>query len=223
MLLIQDIHVSANTYLKPPLSSELGARIVTKGILLLKHLGLEDFTFKKLAEEIGSSEASIYRYFANKHMFFVFISNLYWNWLEKQIRDMAYNTSHPQARLEHAVDIIVSPEYLKNTSEFPMLELHEIVLSEGPKAYLVKGVDDENREGTFRAYKALCQSLADIINILNPSYAFAHSLSSTVIEAAHAQLFFSAHLPRLTDINANDSEQLKAFLVELITRSINPT
>lgn len=223
MLLIRDIQVSTNTYLKPPLSSELGTRIVSNGILLLQRLGLEDFTFKKLAEEIASSEASIYRYFANKHMFFVFISNLYWTWLEKQIREMAYKIYDPETRLQHAIDIIVSPEKLDDTSDFPVLELHQIVLSEGPKAYLIKGVDEENKEGTFRAYKSLCQSLADIINILNPAYKYAHSLSSTVIEAAHAQLFFSAHLPRLTDIQENDREELKTFLNEIIIRSISPS
>ena len=46
--------------------SPMGARILTEGLDLMLELGLEAFTFKKLAERLGSTEVTVYHYFANK-------------------------------------------------------------------------------------------------------------------------------------------------------------
>ena len=64
-----NIRISLNPglYLKDPQESDLGRRIIKHSILLLEELGFEQFNFKKLAEAMGSTEASIYRYFENKH------------------------------------------------------------------------------------------------------------------------------------------------------------
>ena len=54
-------------FLRDPLHTELGTKIVSQSILMIDQLGFEQFTFKKLAHAIGSTEASVYRYFDNKH------------------------------------------------------------------------------------------------------------------------------------------------------------
>jgi hypothetical protein len=54
--------INEKIYLRNPESSEVGRQMVKKAIDLIYELGFEHFTFKKLAFEIGSTEATIYRY-----------------------------------------------------------------------------------------------------------------------------------------------------------------
>ena len=43
---------------------------------MIDALGFEDFTFKKLGQEIGSNESSVYRYFDSKHKLIRLISGV---------------------------------------------------------------------------------------------------------------------------------------------------
>nr|MBP6414578.1 TetR/AcrR family transcriptional regulator [Bacteroidia bacterium] len=61
MLLDIRIKMNDKLFLRNPEDSLLGKRIVSKGLVLINKLGFEDFTFKKLAAEIETTEASIYR------------------------------------------------------------------------------------------------------------------------------------------------------------------
>ena len=74
ILMSIEIKISLNNglYLKEPQDSKLGRNIIKHSILLIDKFGFESFTFKKLAEEINSTEASIYRYFENKHLLLLF-------------------------------------------------------------------------------------------------------------------------------------------------------
>ncbi|MFZ9029367.1 MAG: TetR/AcrR family transcriptional regulator, partial [Crocinitomicaceae bacterium] len=76
------ISVNENVFLKDPTSTELGRKIVRASIDLIDELGFEDFTFKKLALAIGSTEASVYRYFENKHNLLAYLTMWYWGWME---------------------------------------------------------------------------------------------------------------------------------------------
>ena len=77
--------LNPNLYLRDPQETELGRSIVQQGISMIDELGFEQFTFKKLAVHIGSTEASIYRYFENKHKLLVYIIAGDWNGLEYRI------------------------------------------------------------------------------------------------------------------------------------------
>ncbi len=74
--------VTEKLYLKDPEKSELGKSIVKNAIELIFEIGFEHFTFKKLATKIGSTEATIYRYFSSKHKLLTYILNWYWSYLE---------------------------------------------------------------------------------------------------------------------------------------------
>ena len=50
-------------FLKNTQSTELGKKIIKEAISLISSIGYEQFTFKKLAIEIETTEATIYRYF----------------------------------------------------------------------------------------------------------------------------------------------------------------
>ena len=80
--LLQSVGLKINDsiYIKDPQTSELGKKILTQSIDMIYTLGFEQFTFKKLGEQIGSNESSIYRYFENKHKLLLYLTNWYWTW-----------------------------------------------------------------------------------------------------------------------------------------------
>jgi AcrR family transcriptional regulator len=67
MELSLNIKMNNNLFLRDPEETELGREIIKNSIILIHKTGFESFTFKKLAEKIGTTEAGIYRYFENKH------------------------------------------------------------------------------------------------------------------------------------------------------------
>lgn len=214
--------INESLYIKDPRDSELGLRILNSGLAMIDAMGLENFTFRKLAQEINSTEASIYRYFENKHKLLVFLTNWYWSWLRYRILNTSSQYSTAFERLKNTLSILASP--VKNDDEFEYIDeekLHRIIIAEGPKAYLSKEVDDENKEGYFLAYKSLCKVVADQIVAINSNYEYAHSLSTTIIEACHHQAFFSEHLPRLTDIDGKNDQELKNFINQFTFSAIS--
>jgi AcrR family transcriptional regulator len=74
--------INERTYLKNPVNGELGQKIVRGGLEMMESSGFEHFTFKKLAEKIGTTEASIYRYFESKHKLLIYLTSWYWSIIE---------------------------------------------------------------------------------------------------------------------------------------------
>jgi AcrR family transcriptional regulator len=213
------ININEKIYLRDPEMTALGRKIVEQGILMIDEIGFEAFTFKKLAQRIDSTEASVYRYFENKHNFLIYIVNMYWSWLSYQIDYEVNNISDPFQRLKIALRVISSTSSEHNVSSTISKEvLHRIIISESPKAYHTKEVDNDNKEGFFKSYKALCKKLAEMIKTIFPDYPYPHALSSTILEMAHLQVHFANHLPSLTEIRivGNDYSPLINFLELLI-------
>ncbi|WP_317175534.1 TetR/AcrR family transcriptional regulator [Pontibacter beigongshangensis] len=207
--------------MKDPDSSEKGRQIIEHSILLLDELGLESFTFKKLAARIGTTEATIYRYFESKHMLLSYLVSWYWSWLEYRLVFATHNIQPAEARLKIAIGILAGKvERDINFVHVDEVALQRIVVAESAKVYLTKEVDDNNREGFFFSYKRFCKRVAAIISEINPEYQYPSSLVSTVAETAHYQKFFSLHLPSLTNISDSRNEQLEAFLTELVFKAI---
>lgn len=100
MKLEVQIKMNASLYLRDPEQSELGKNIIKFSIELIHKQGFEAFTFKKLAEAIGTTEAGVYRYFENKHKLLVYIISWYWGWLEFQIGYQTKNVTNPVSKLK---------------------------------------------------------------------------------------------------------------------------
>ena len=96
-------------FLRNPESSELGKKIIKHSIELIDKSGFESFTFKKLADEIHSTEAGIYRYFENKHKILLYLTAWYWSWLEFQISYQTNNMIDPNMQLEKVIELLTSP------------------------------------------------------------------------------------------------------------------
>ncbi|HAA10772.1 MAG TPA: TetR family transcriptional regulator [Cytophagales bacterium] len=195
------IRVNDRIYLRDPEQTELGRRIIEAGIKLIEKIGFEQFTFKKLANEIKSTEASIYRYFENKHKLLTYLVSWYWAWLEYQVEFQTHNIEDPKRRLQIALRILSDDiSYDPQFSHVDESLLHKIVVAESSKSYLTKEVDADNREGFFLSYKSLTKKVADIVEEVNPGFKYPRALVSTMIEASHQQKYFSQHLPSLTEI-----------------------
>jgi hypothetical protein len=101
--------------------------------------------------------------------------------------------------------------------------LNQIVLSESSKVYLIKEVKEINSYQVFKPYKDLCNKISEVMLSLNPTYTYSRSLSSTLIETAHSQQYFSKNLPRLTDVsNTKEEEFVFNFLSQLVFSALKP-
>jgi len=220
------ILVNEKIYLRDPEQTELGRKIVSKGIELIDDIGFEAFTFKKLAQEISSTEASIYRYFENKHKLLSYFTAWYWGWLEYQVDYQTHNLDDPEKKLRLCIQVLAgSSETPHQFQHIDISRLGNIVMNEAAKAYLTKWVDNDNKKGYFLGFKSLCGKIAANISQINPSFKYPRALTSTIIEAAHQQRFFSLHLPRLTEIVKSEKDQngqIEDFLWYLINFITHP-
>lgn len=215
------LRVNEKIYQKDPESTDLGRRIIAGSIDLIDKLGFEFFTFKKLGKEIGSTEASVYRYFESKHKLLLYLTSWYWDWMRYRLAFNLSNIKSPVDRLERA--IILLTEQVKFDGSFEHInevKLNRIVISDSSKAYLTKDVDQENKEGAFAGYKQLVENVSDIILEINEGFKYPHMLISTVIEGAHHQRYFSEHLPRLTDV-VKGEDSITEFYKEMVFKTIN--
>jgi AcrR family transcriptional regulator len=194
------IKVNEGIYLKDPESSDLGKRIIAGSIDLIDRDGFENFTFRKLSTHINSTEASIYRYFENKHKLLLYLTNWYWSWMESRIVLATINIDDPREELKRAM-MILSKKVEEDSSigHINEIQLDRIIMSDSSKAYLHKSVDAENKEGLFSSYKSLVTYLAQIILKNNPQFKYPNMLVSTIIEGIQHQRFFAEHIPVLTN------------------------
>ncbi len=216
------IKVNDKIYLKDPESSTLGKRIVENSIILINEIGFETFTFKKLGDRIKSPEASVYRYFENKHKLLLYLTSWYWAWLEYQLVLKTFSITNPEEKLARILEIItMAIETDSNFSHIDEVKLNTIVINEYSKSFLTKDVDEENKEGYFTTYKRLISRVKDAILAVKPTYPFPASLASTVVEGSLHQYFLKDHFPSITDCNATVTPT--NFCKHLVFSSLNIT
>lgn len=222
MKLQLQIKMNEALFLRNPEGSELGKKIIRHSIQLIYKNGFEAFTFKKLAEDIGTTEAGVYRYFENKHRLLVYLTAWYWGWLEFQITYHTNNIQNPVVKLKTVINLLAtSVEDDEQTSHVNESLLHQIVIAEGSKVYLTKHVEVDNKQFFFQPYKDLCAVVGSIILQCSPKYKYPKSLASTIIEMAHFQNFFMKNLPSLTDFGKKKEEtEVVAFLNDLVFSSL---
>lgn len=212
--------INEKIYLRNPEGSEIGKLMVKKAIDLIYELGFEHFTFKKLSLEINSTEATIYRYFENKHRLLLYILNWYWCYMEFLVTFKLENITDKKERLKIIVHLLTHElSESVNQLDYNKKLLNQIVIAESSKVYLVKDVAEINKNEVFKPYKDLCAKIADVISDYNPHYKYPRSLSTTLIETSHHQQYFSVNLPKLTDVSArSNSEFTSRFIEDLLLK-----
>jgi AcrR family transcriptional regulator len=222
---ILSFKLNENLFLRDPQGTELGQNIIRESIMLIDTIGFEQFTFKKLAEKIESTEASVYRYFENKHRLLVYLIDWYWTWLDYRIDFATQNLANAEEKIKVCLRVLI--EEKKYDPSFAYVDepsLQRIVMAEFDKTYLTKQVDADNREGLFLPYKSVCKRMASAIKEANPGYAHPHTLISTIMLSVNHQLFYARHLPSLTDIKHDPKkqhQQLYSFCEALIFNGIS--
>ncbi len=216
------IKMNDKLFLRDPEQTELGKKIIRHSIQLIHKNGFELFTFKKLAEDIGTTEAGIYRYFENKHRLLVYLTAWYWGWLQYHLVFNTNNINDPAVKLKKVIHLLATT-VVDDAKTIHINEalLHQIIITEGSKAYLTNHVTEDNKEQLFKPYKDLCAVIAEIILEYNSKYKYPRSLASTIIEMAHFQNFFMTNLPALTDFGKSKDElKVALFLEDLVFSSI---
>ena len=204
--------LNKHLYLRDPQATDLGRRLLTESVQMLDEIGFESFTFKKLATAMGSTEASLYRYFENKHRLLIYLVSWHWAWLRFRVRVALQNVADPRQRLVQALTAVCEASVDDPaTPDFDEGALCRVAVAEASKAYLTKGVDADNRDGFFQEYLQLVADLVVVVQAVNPAYAHPHALVSTLLESARKQSFFAQHLPSLS----NGAGNVRAFLTQL--------
>ena len=213
------ISVNEKLYVKNPETSELGKKIIEQSIILIDEIGFENFTFKKLGERIGSNESSIYRYIESKHKLMLYLSSWYWGWIEYKLVFATNNIYNPFEKLRKGIQIVT--EKVQDDSATLHIDeaiLNKIIIAEFTKTILTKEVDEENKEGFFLVYKRVINRLVEMISEVNPKYAFAKSLASSIVEGALHQHFLRDHLKTIT--NCNETISPTDFYLNLVENTL---
>ncbi|MEN9993513.1 MAG: hypothetical protein RL762_170 [Bacteroidota bacterium] len=192
--------------IRNPQATQLGQRILEGSIFLIDELGFEQFTFKKLAQSVGTTEASVYRYFASKQKLLLYLINWYWGRLECRLL-LQTQGGTVKDRLDKALDLVL---LLTATSMSFAIEkrLQRIVIHEAPKVFLTKAVDADHQTGYHSIYTEIVRYVSDLVRAYKPSCKYPEMLVSTLLEGSLQQRFFSEHLPEVT--NASEQEDAVA-------------
>jgi AcrR family transcriptional regulator len=198
-------------YLKDPAESAIGKKIIQRAAEMISKMGYEEFTFKKLAVDLQTTEATLYRYFENKQKLLLYISSWYWAYLSYKVNYETHLLKNSQQKLNTFIHILCINDDDENLLEYFRLKtLKSIVISEAPKAYFQRNIDEVNKDGAFREFKNLSLKLAEIIKDINPRFKYPNSMASTIIEVAHQQIYFAEHLPSLSDVKSDKRKDYSA-------------
>ncbi len=217
------VKMNANLYLRDPEGTEIGKQIIMISVGMLSELGYEHFTFKKLAIEIGSTEATVYRYFENKHKLLIYLIDWYWAFIEFQVIFQLNNVKSAEEKIKQLIDILIWEDNASAVfSELNQEALFYIAIAEGSKTYLSKDVDANNKDLLYKPYKDLCARIALLFKEYNPKYKYPASLASTLVETAHMQYYFMQHLPRLSDCSKKKNpKDIETYLEHLVFGALN--
>ncbi len=215
------IVVDEHLYLRDPQETELGRRLLSVAVEMIGEMGLEAFTFSKLARKCVSTEASVYRYFHNKHELLGYLVAWYWSWLDYQVNVRSTNIADPSRRLNIILGVLaVSTSGNDITPWMNETLLHRLVISESGKLQLA------GQHTAARAYahqEIFTRRIADTIASVDAAYKYPKALASLLIQQAHQQRWYADHFPELTEINISNGncKTLIKFLEHILQGCIH--
>jgi AcrR family transcriptional regulator len=216
-------NLSEKLYLRDPQKSAVGQAIIRQSVVLIDRHGFDKLTFRKIAEEIESTEATVYRYFENKFRLLQYLIVWHWTSVNFQIDFHLNNVAAPQEQLKICLQVLAGTRKPFNVTLIDQQALNRVVIAESDKFYLSKTIDRDYEEGLLDPFNQTCQRIAALVKQINPKYPFPHSLVSTAITAARHQIYFSKHLPQLCDIKNDDrtmNDKLYKFLEGFVLTTI---
>ncbi|QTY27193.1 TetR/AcrR family transcriptional regulator [Flavobacterium sp. CS20] len=212
------LNISSCLYLKDPESSELGQKILTQSIEMIHQLGIENFNFKKLGNQIDSNESSIYRYFENKYKLLQYLSAMYWSIIEYKLVIETNAIEDASKKLQMAIKILtLKPKRINSYADYDQLKLRDIIIEEFTKSYHHKNIDNE--EENFKIYKRLILRIVEMINKVDPNYNFPKALACNIVEGALQQYYTQRHFSSLNDHKTES--QVYDFFQAMVVKTLN--
>ena len=216
------IEINDSIFIRDPLETNLGKKLIKKAIVLIYEIGFEQLTFKKLAKAMDSTEASVYRYFENKHKLLVYLVAWYWDFMHFMVRLNIRNVSDPKDKLLRSISTLVNS--LDNTmtpSYIDHSKLHVVVVENASKVYHNKNVDLLNKEGYYVSYKNIIKTLSEIILENDSDFRYPVTYATNLIEHSLNNEYYLEHLPSLTDTNKRgdakqDTMDMITYLIERV-------
>lgn len=205
-------------FLKNPKDSDIGQRILLESAAMIAEIGIDAFNFKKLALKCKCTEATVYRYFENKHKLLLYFLNIYWGWLEYRLVMNTQNISDSGKRLKKAIALLAHPEIPESYNEEFGKNIIAIAVQEGIKIHLTHAVKTEISDGSLTIYQTLVSRFSNLISAKLPGYLYADSLAASILDNAFQQMYFQKYYPSFCS-NIQDEEHLKSFLLSLIPKS----
>ncbi len=215
-----DIQTGANqdlnglVFLKDPDSSETGREIVFHGAEMMALSGVESFTFSKLAAKAGITEATVYRYFSNKHQLLLYLLNRYWNALEYKAMQETVHINNPLERLHRLAELLTGPVIQAGQGNFAR-HLYAIAMSESVKVHLGTETGLDWQKGMLNGYARITGLVAETLRTAYPEYPYPQAWAATFVDSAMQQQFLMRHLPELTEVGQSPVSLTK-FLMSLI-------
>ncbi|MEN9511517.1 MAG: hypothetical protein RLZZ370_1336 [Bacteroidota bacterium] len=206
-----------SAFLKDPDSSETGRDIIRHGAAMMAAHGVEAFTFRKLAVQAGITEATVYRYFSNKHQMLLYLLNRYWNALEYRAMQETVHINDPMERLSRLTELLTVP--VASTADNAMAaHLYAIAMSESIKVHLGTETGSDWQKGMLNGYARITSLVAETLKVARPHYPYPRAWAATFVDSAMQQQFLLRHLPELTEIEPSKAS-LTEFLRSLIPHS----
>jgi len=195
------IPVKPGIFIKDPLSSDLGKKILEESLVLIEELGMEAYNFKRLSAHVGSTEAAIYRYFENKHKLLLYYINWYWGWLEHNLVYGTANMYSPKDKIKMAINLLVEGPTFDENLYLNISLLRNVVIEESNKAFMTKMVGSENNSGFFDQFYNFSERVVHIFSEFNPNFPFPKAFVSTLIWSSVLNAHCSKHVPSLIEDN----------------------
>jgi AcrR family transcriptional regulator len=216
------VDINEQIYLRNPLETSLGKKILLNAIELLDEIGFEEFNFKKLAVRMESTEASVYRYFENKYRLLSYLVAWYWDYVHFIILLDVRNISDVRQKMDIVINDLVNISKLDTTPEYiDLSKLHSIVVDNAARVYHHKGVDDLNKIGFYSNLKKLVKMISNIILEIDADYKYPNALATNIIELALNNEYYIQHLPRLTDVQDFQKMDPREETINMIRYFIN--
>lgn len=157
-------HPNPALFIKDPLTSQVGMQILSCSVNMLQDSGLEGLTFKKLASEMKSTEATIYRYFTNKQQLLMYIMSIYAASLQMRLVLATTNISNPVDRLKEAIySLMEVPKKDSQMEGMKLIQLHSIWCAEMPRWMDGSLTDADLRKAWYQDLTELADRIKQII------------------------------------------------------------
>ncbi len=204
-------------YTKDPMSSAIGQEIIRQSVEMIADKGLDQFTFKKLAQQLPSTESTIYRYFQNKHQLATYLASYHWSQMEWRLAFATANIDQDILRFEKALrELCRWVEDDIESSHINEAKLQRMVITSGFTTFLPLELNKSEKMAYTSSYMHLLKRMSLILQKSHRYCKHPEALATAIIESVHHQMYLQLHTPHLTDVTSKE-QQLYSFIHQIFT------